>query len=136
MLKNKALVRLTFLGSVIAWLTLLFSDITVLFSNLQGLQPDVPVWLPRVMLAAYIVCLYYYYKFRIEHDDSLNFTDLLWKVFATGLITTVISLSFRLIVFLLGTTSLATNAVFSDFIYQINLALLVNFLLAAFASWK
>ncbi len=136
MIKNKALVRLTFLGSVIAWLTLLFSDITVLFSNLQGLQPDVPVWLPRGMLAAYIVCLYYYYKFRIELDDSLNFTDLLWKVFATGLITTVVSLVFRLLVFMLGNTSLATNVVFSDFICQINLALLVNFLIAALASWK
>lgn len=136
MLKNKALVRLTFLGSVIAWLTLLFSDVTVLFSNLQGLQPDVPLWLPRVMLAAYIVCLYYYYKFRIELDDTLNFTDLLWKVFATGLITTVVSLVFRLLVFMLGNTSLATNVVFSDFICQINLALLVNFLIAALASWK
>src|SRR5258708_29079086 len=136
MLKNKALVRLTFLGSVIAWLTLLFSDVTVLFSNLQGLQPDVPLWLPRVMLAAYIICLYYYYKFRIELDDTLNFTDLLWKVFATGLITTVVSLVFRLLVFMLGNTSLATNVVFSDFICQINLALLVNFLLAALSSWK
>jgi sigma-B regulation protein RsbU (phosphoserine phosphatase) len=125
-----------FLGAIIAWLVLLFADITVLFSDLQGLPSDVPVWLPRLMLSAYIVFLYYYYKFRIEHDDSLNFTDLLWKVFATGLITTVISLSFRLIVSLLGTTVLATNVVFSDFIYQINLALLVNFLLAAFASWK
>lgn len=136
MLKNKALVRLTFLGSVIAWLTLLFSDITVLFSSLQGLQPDVPLWLPRVMLAAYIICLYYYYKFRIELDDTLNFTDLLWKVFATGLITTVVSLVFRLLVFMLGNTSLATNVVFSDFICQINLALLVNFLIAALSSWK
>jgi serine phosphatase RsbU (regulator of sigma subunit) len=134
--KTKALIRLTFLGATIAWLVLLFSDITVLFSDLQGLPSDVPLWLPRLMLAAYIVFLYYYYKFRIEHDDSLNFTDLLWKVFATGLITTVVSLSFRFIVFLLGTTTLATNVVFSDFIYQINLALLVNFLLAAFASWK
>jgi len=136
MFKNKALVRLTFLGSVIAWLTLLFSDITILFSNLQGLQPDVPLWLPRVMLAAYIICLFYYYKFRIELDDSLNFTDLLWKVFATGLITTVVSLIFRLLVFMLGNTSLATNVVFGDFICQINLALLVNFLIAARASWK
>lgn len=136
MFKNKALVRLTFLGSVIAWLTLLFSDITILFSNLQGLQPDVPLWLPRVMLAAYIVLLYYYYKFRIELDDSLNFTDLLWKVFATGLITTVISLVFRLLVFMLGKSSLATNVVFGDFICQINLALLVNFLVAALTSWK
>jgi serine phosphatase RsbU (regulator of sigma subunit) len=136
MFRTKALIRLTFLGATIAWLVLLFADITVLFSDLQGLPSDVPVWLPRLMLSAYIICLYYYFKFRIEHDDSLNFTDLLWKVFATGLITTVVSLSFRLIVFLLGATSLASNVVFSDFIYQINLALLVNFLLAAFASWK
>lgn len=136
MFRTKALIRLMFLGAIIAWLVLLFADITVLFSDLQGLPSDVPVWLPRLMLSAYIIFLYYYYKFRIEHDDSLNFTDLLWKVFATGLITTVISLSFRLIVSLLGTTVLASNVVFSDFIYQINLALLVNFLLAAFASWK
>jgi sigma-B regulation protein RsbU (phosphoserine phosphatase) len=136
MIKSKALVRLTFLGAMIAWLILLFSDITVLFSSMQGLHPDVPVWLPRVMLAAYIIFLYYYYKFRIELDDSLNFTDLLWKVFATGLITTVVSLVFRLFVFMLGTTALATNIVFSDFICQINLALLVNFLLSALSSWK
>src|SRR5882762_3215167 len=136
MFKNKALVRITFLGAVIAWLTLLFSDVTILFSNLQGLQPDVPLWLPRVMLAAYIVCLYYYYKFRIELDDTLNFTDLLWKVFATGLITTVVSLVFRLLMFLLGSTALATNLVFADFICQVNLALLINFLIAALTSWK
>ncbi|GHM99984.1 hypothetical protein WSM22_14740 [Cytophagales bacterium WSM2-2] len=136
MLKNKALIRLTFLGAMIAWLVLLFSDITVLFSSLQGLQPDVPTWLPRVMLGAYIVSLFYYYKFRIELDDSLNFTDLLWKVFATGLITTVISLVFRLLIFLLGSSALATNLVFSDFICQVNLALLINFLIAALTSWK
>jgi serine phosphatase RsbU (regulator of sigma subunit) len=37
---------------------------------------------------------------------------------------------------MLGNTSLATNVVFSDFICQINLALLVNFLIAALSSWK
>ncbi|HCW08842.1 MAG TPA: serine/threonine protein phosphatase, partial [Cytophagales bacterium] len=136
MLKNKALVRLTFLGAAIAWLVLLFSDITILFSSLQGLHPDVPMWLPRVMLGVYIVSLYYYYKLRIELDDSLNFTDLLWKVFATGLITTVVSLGFRLLVFLLGKSALASNIVFSDFICQVNLALFINFLIAAYTSWK
>jgi len=134
--KSKALIRLALLGSIIAWLTLLFSDITLLFSDLQGVSPDVAEWLPRVMLGLYIVCLYYYYRLRIELDDSLSFTDLLWKVFATGLITTVVSLIFRLLVFMLGRTSLATNIVFSEFICQINLALLVNFLIAALASWK
>ncbi|MBS1682342.1 MAG: SpoIIE family protein phosphatase [Bacteroidetes bacterium] len=136
MLKNKAIIRLAFFGAAIAWLILLFSEITILFSSLKGLPPDVAVWLPRVMLGVYIVCLFYYYKFRIELDDSLNFTDLLWKVFATGLITTVISLVFRLLLFLLGKTALATNLIFNDIICQINLALLVNFLVAALTSWK
>jgi len=135
MLKNKALTRLTFLGALIAWLVLLFSDVTILLSSMQGLQPDVPMWLPRVMLCAYIISLFYYYKFRIELDDSLNFTDLLWKVFASGLITTVVSLVFRLTLYL-GSKALATNLVFIDFVYQINLALWINFLLAALASWK
>jgi serine phosphatase RsbU (regulator of sigma subunit) len=131
----KALIRITFLGSIIAWLVLVFSDVTVLFSDLRGLNPDVPVWLPRLMFDLYVLCLFYYYKFKIEREES-NFTDLLWHVFATGLVATVISLSLRLIIFLLGDTALATNTIFTDVIYHINLALFVSFLIAAFTSWK
>jgi phosphoserine phosphatase RsbU/P len=135
-LKSKAIIRLAFLGSIIAWLVLVFSDITVLFSDMKGLPPGVPIWLPRVMLDLFIISLFYYYKYRVERDESLNFTDLLWKVFATGLIATVVSLVFRLIASLLGTTPLVSNILFTDFIYQINLALFISFLLAAYTSWK
>ncbi len=135
-MRTKALIRLTFLGSVICWLVLVFSDVTVLFSNIKGLTPDVPLWLPRVMLDLYVICLFYYYKYRIENDESLNFTDLLWKVFATGLVATVISLAIRLLLFLLGNTKLPENVLFGDIIYQVNLALFISFLMAGFASWK
>lgn len=136
MLKSKAIIRLTFLGSIILWFVLVFSDITVLFSVMKGLPPGVPEWLPRLTLDLFIICLYYYYKYRVDRDESLNFTDLLWKVFATGLIATVVSLVFRLGASLLGTTKLVSNILFTDFIYQINLALFISFLLAAFTSWK
>ena len=136
MFKTKAIIRLTSLCAAISWVILVFADITVLFSDLKALPPDVPVWLPRVMLDLYVVSLFYYYKFRIERDEGLNFTDLLWKVFATGLIATVISLAVRLVLFLLGSTKLSTNVLFIDFVYQINLALFINFLLAAFTCWK
>lgn len=136
MLKTKAIIRLAFLGSIIAWLVLVFSNVTVLFSDMKGLPPGVPIWLPRVMLDLFIICLFYYYKFRVERDESLNFTDLLWKVFATGLIATVVSLVFRLVHNLLGTTILTSNILFTDFIYQINLGLFISFLLAAYTSWK
>ena len=88
------------------------------------------------MLDLYVICLYYYYKLKIEHDEGLNFTDLLWRVFATGLVATVISLAIRFILYLLGNTKFVSNTLFGDIIYQINLALLISFLVAAFTSWK
>jgi serine phosphatase RsbU (regulator of sigma subunit) len=136
MFKTKALTRLTSMGALIFWVVLAFSDITVLFSDIKSLPSDVPQWLPQVMLDLFIISLFYYYKFKIERDESLNFTDLLWKVFATGLIATVISLAVRLLLFLLGSTPLPTNILFIDLVYQINLGLFINFLLAAYTSWK
>ena len=132
----KALIRITFLGSVIAWVILVFSDVTLLFSDIQSLSPGVPLWLPRFVFDLYVLCLFYYYKFKIEKEENLNFTDLLWKVFATGLVATVASLSLRLIIFLLGDTALSTNVIFTDIIYHINLALFVSFLIAALTTWK
>ncbi|MFM7487245.1 MAG: serine/threonine protein phosphatase, partial [Cytophagales bacterium] len=102
MFKTKALIRLTFLASLVAWIILVFADVTVLYSDMRTLPSDLPNWLPRFMLDIYIIALFYYYKFRVERDDNLNFTDLLWKVFATGLIATVVSLSVRLVLHLLG----------------------------------
>jgi serine phosphatase RsbU (regulator of sigma subunit) len=134
--KGKTIIRISFLGSIIAWLVLLFSDLTILYSDLKGLPPGVSVWLPRAMIDLFIVCLFIYYKHKIERDESLNFTDLLWKVFATGLITTVVSLALRLLESLLGKTVLVSNILFTDFLYQINLALFLSFLLAAYAAWK
>lgn len=135
-MRTKAITRITSLGAAVCWLVLVFSDVTVIFSDLKGLNPDVPRWLPRVMLDLYVICLFYYYKFKIEKDESLNFTDLLWKVFATGLVVTVISLSLRLFLNFLGSDKLLSNVLFADFIYQVNLGLFISFLMAAFTSWK
>lgn len=118
------------------WVVMVFSDVTLLFSALKGLTPDVPVWLPKVTLDLYVLCIFYYYKFKIERDESLNFTDLLWRVFATGLVATVISLSLRLLDFLLGSTKLSSNVFFLDVEYLVNLGLLLSFLVAAYICWK
>ncbi len=135
-MKTRALTRLAFLGAAITWLVMVFSDVTVLFSDLKGLTPDVPLWLPRIMLDLYVISIFYYYKFKIEREESLNFTDLLWKVFATGLVATVISLSLRMLDFLLGSTKLSSNVFFLDVEYLVNLGLLLSFLIAAATCWK
>lgn len=135
-MKTKAITRLTFLGAVLTWLVLVFSDVTILFSDKNGLTPDIPLWLPKVMLDLYVVCIFYYYKFKIERDESLNFTDLLWRVFATGLVATVISVSLRMLDLLLGPTKLSQNVYFIDFQYLVSLGLLLSFLVAAYTCWK
>lgn len=115
---------------------MVFSDVTVLFSDLKDLPSDLPAWLPKVMLDLYVISLFYYYKFKIERDESLNFTDLLWRVFATGLVATVLSLSLRLLDFLLGSTKLSSNIFFIEVQYLMNLGLFLSFMLASFTSWK
>ena len=115
---------------------MLFTDISILLSSVNNIKPDVPVWLPGIILNLFIVSLFYYYKIKIERDEVLNFVDLLWRVFATGLIATVISLGLRLIEYLLGDTTLTRHIVFRDLVYIINLGLMIGFLMMAFAAWK
>lgn len=134
-MRAKAIIRLLFFAGIITWLGLVFSDLSILISFSNGIKPDIPSWLPNVMLNLFIVALFYYYRIRIQKDD-LNFVDQLWRVFATGLVATVISLVLRLVEFLLGATKLTSHIVFLDFIYLTNLGLMLSFLIMAFSAWK
>src|SRR5688572_9262178 len=95
-MRSKAVTRLLLSVGVITWLALLFTDISVVFSSVNQVKPEIPVWLPGIILNLFILSVFYYYKFKVERDEVLNFVDLLWRVFATGLIATVISLLIRL----------------------------------------
>ena len=80
-MRIKAIIRLLFITSAIAWLALVFTDVSMLFSTKNNMQPEIPSWLPKILLNLFILSLYYYYKLKIEKDDILNFVDLLWRVF-------------------------------------------------------
>lgn len=135
-MRVKALLRLLFAVGIITWVALLFTDISVVFSSKNNLPAEIPTWLPGVILNLYLIALYYYYKLKIDRDDQLSFVDLLWRVFATGLVATVISLILRLLEYLLGATTLTSNPVYLEVIYLMNLGLMTSFLLAAFTAWK
>jgi phosphoserine phosphatase RsbU/P len=135
-MRAKAIIRLLFTVGMITWLALVFTDISIVLSSTNNIKSDIPLWLPNVILNLYILALYYYYKLKIERDEVLNFVDLLWRVFATGLVATVASLALKLIEFLLGSTKLTTHVVFIDLIYLINLGLMIGFLMMAFSAWK
>ncbi|HYC83832.1 MAG TPA: GAF domain-containing SpoIIE family protein phosphatase, partial [Chryseosolibacter sp.] len=137
-MRTKAIIRLLFMVGVITWLALVFTDISIVLSTKSGsnIKSDIPFWLPNVLLNLFILALYYYYKLKLERDDILNFVDLLWRVFATGLVATVISLAIKLVENLLGATKLTREVVFIDLVYLINLGLMIGFLIMAFTAWK
>jgi phosphoserine phosphatase RsbU/P len=135
-MRAKALSRLLFVIGVITWVALLFTDLSVVFSAKNGMPQEIPTWLPAIILNLYLITLYYYYKFKIDRNEQLNFVDLLWRVFATGLIATVLSLLLRLVEELLNSTNLTNNVVYVEVIYIINLGLMASFLLASFTAWK
>jgi phosphoserine phosphatase RsbU/P len=135
--RTKAIIRLLFTLGVVTWLALVFTDISIVFSSTSpNVKQDVPLWIPSLLLNLFILCIFYYYKLKIERDEVLNFVDLLWRVFATGLVATVISLTLRLLQYLMGNTKLTSLAVFRDFVYLVNLGLMIGFLLMAFTVWK
>lgn len=135
-MRAKAMIRLLFMMGAITWLGLVFTDVSILFSTVNQIEPGIPLWLPGLLLNLFILSIFYYYKFKIEHDEVLNFVDLLWRVFATGLIATVTSLALRLVSYLLGDTRLTDHVVYIDLIYLINLGLMISFLIMAFTAWK
>lgn len=124
------------MGAIISWVVMVFADVTILVSDIHGLPPDIPPVLPKVMIDIFIISLFYHYKFKIERDENISSTDLLWKVFATGLVATVVSLGLKLLVFTMGETKITSTLVFNYIIYQINLSLFISFLLASVTVWK
>lgn len=136
-MRTKAIIRLLFTVGVLTWLALVFTDISIVFTASTGnVKQEVPHWIPDLLLNLFILSVFYYYKLKIERDEILNFIDLLWRVFATGLVATVISLSVWLFESLMGDTRLTSLPVFRDFIYLINLGLMLGFLIMAFTAWK
>lgn len=135
-MRRKAIIRLLFTVGVITWLALLLSDIFIVVASGNNIPSGMPAWLPNVILNLFILSLYYYYKLKYDRDDALNFVDLLWRVFATGLVATVISLGLKVIEYLLGSTRLTTDVVFIDLIYLVNLGLMIGVLTMAFTAWK
>jgi serine phosphatase RsbU (regulator of sigma subunit) len=135
-MKNKTLIRLLFFLTSTAWLGLLLSELTVVFSLHTGIEPDVPRWLPGVLLSLFLLGVYLYYKFRLERSETLSFVDLLWRVFATGLIAIAITLVLQLIEFLPGTERLTTHFLYLETTYLIVMPLWGALVVICFIAWK
>ena len=136
MIGRKAIIRISGTVAVLTWLILMITDTIILFGEINQLPSGIYPRLPIIALTIFILALFFFYRFKIDKAESVNFLDMLWSVFATGLLLTVVSLFFRFLFFLLGETKLANNSLFLNSVYLVNLTLFASFMIHTFIVWK
>jgi phosphoserine phosphatase RsbU/P len=136
MISKKYIVRISAFFAAGSWLFLLVINMAIVFSNVNNLPHGIPEEAPSIFLSLFFLFLVIFYKYKIGKAEKINFVDLLWKVFVTGLIATIISLIIQFFFFMLGGRRFAENVLLVNFLYHINIGIIVAFLLSTFISWK
>ena len=125
MLASKGIIRFTTASAVICWLGLAIVDLVIGFEIANAnVQIGVPRLLSNLLLTGYIVSLYFHYKHRLASADNLNFIELLWRVFVTGLIATIVSVFIQFFMSFLSGSRLAEDGLIQSLMYHINICLL------------
>jgi phosphoserine phosphatase RsbU/P len=135
-LSNKSILQLTFGLALISWILLVVADLTILFGAINNVQTGISPELPRLALDLFFVSVYFYYKYKIGKAESVNFIDMLWRVFMTATVTALVSLTIRLFFIVFQGTRLAENDLMINLLYHINMGLIGGFLISTFIVWK
>ena len=91
---------------------------------------------PQISFSIFVFFTFVYYRYVITKADSLNFTDLLWKVFITGLVTTLISLGIQGFFYVFANSSIIESPLTINFFYNILAGLVIIFMVSTFVVWK
>ncbi|MDR6240129.1 GAF domain-containing SpoIIE family protein phosphatase [Aureibacter tunicatorum] len=119
-----------------AWMAMLFSDLLIVFSNKTNAHSGISDQLPNAFLAFFIFFVYLFFRFNINRVEGINIIDLLWRVFVTGLTSTVASLLIKAFMFFLGNSILSNNELFLTFLYYTNIGFIIIFQISTFIVWK
>ena len=132
----KLKIQLSFLAALLSWLLFSFFDIYFILLRRYEMEEVYVELLPQIFLTAFILSTLTYYRYIITKAESINFIDLLWRVFITGLVTTMVSLGIRFIFNLYADSSFIKNPLTINFFYHIYIGLVVVFLVSTFVVWK
>ncbi len=135
-LTPKFYMRLSLVLAILIWLIVSLIDVLQLLAFKSGVDLGISKEVPILLIDFFYVFIILYYRFKVRNVDNGNFVDLLWRVFATGLITTIISLAFRLFYSSIADSTLAENDFLNVVVSGINKAIISVFLISTFTVWK
>ena len=135
MLSVKSILRISLILGIVSWILYAVADTIVLFANSSNVSWLIHPVIPKILLDIFILSIFTFYRFSVGRAESVNFIDLLWRVFVTDLLSTVVSILLRSILLALGDKH-AENFVLLNFFHHINLGLIIAFLISTFVVWK
>ncbi len=135
-LTPKFYMRLSLVLAVLLWLIDTLIDILQILAVKSEVDLGISPLVHKLIEAVFLIFVIIFYRYRIRTVEGGNFVDLLWRVFATGLITTIISLVIRLFYSTIEGTPLAENELLEKFFTDLNAALISVFLISTFTVWK
>lgn len=122
---------------VLLWLAKTLLDLLRVFADasgvgMEGVSENVSLTLEAFFFIAFLV----YYRLRIDKAESNNFVDLIWRVFAIGLVTTITALIISFFTSSIADTKLGELPYLAKFLFNINELLISLFLISTFIVWK
>ncbi|MEM9326460.1 MAG: GAF domain-containing SpoIIE family protein phosphatase [Bacteroidota bacterium] len=135
-MSQKLKIRISFLVGLIAWVLYVFFNIYTLMLQRYDMRENLAAVMPQIFLTIFIVATMTYYRYKITKAESINFIDLLWKVFITGLIATIISLGIQGFFIVFRDSQLSENPIAINFLYQIYSGVVIIYLVSTMVVWK
>ena len=136
MLSHKGIIRLSAILGIIFWSLFTIVDLMALFSDLNHIAFGFPDFVANGLMALFFISLILFYKFSIEQAESVNFIDLLWRVFVSGLIATAATLAIEFFFSVFSGSKVGSNTLIINFLYHVNIGLIIAFLISTFIVWK
>lgn len=136
MLSAKSIARLSFIFSTVCWFGLLIVDLIIILSSINQVGSGISPEIPRLILVLFFIALFVHFRYSIEKAESMNFIDLLWRVFIAGLLTTLVTLGIAFFFFTFRDSQLSNNSLVINSFYHVNLGLISTFLISTFIVWK
>ena len=134
-LSNNLKLRISAVISVISWLLFAVFSELVVFAGLHKISNEYSHF-PKVFYVIFFLSLYLFFKTSVRRGEQINIADLLWRVFATGLITTGITLFLQLFASLLSGNKFVNSDYFETVLFNINIGVLTTFLISTFIVWE
>ncbi|MEQ9443142.1 MAG: SpoIIE family protein phosphatase [Cyclobacteriaceae bacterium] len=133
---HKNVIRLSLFLGIISWVALVAGNLMMQFAHSHKMASGVTHELRAIFLCLFLVSVFVYYRFITGRAERVNFIDLLWRVFATGLLATIVSLTIRLFYALLGNSPLSSNDLLYNFFFHIRFGLFAPFIISTLMVWK